>query len=200
MRFQINVYICVSNNQKNNFMSKIQQQIDQHQQAIDLLKKAQSFEPSNIVNHLKNDKNTVEAFKIVYDVLIEQYGEHFGSMVDQVTDRMPVAQIGRTVPDPELLDALKQYIESHLDATIVDSWYNKHKNDPQANRTLVNAIRVVKKITQKADPVAAINQKMLDALIDINDALKILTKSPFSDSLTEYIQSVIKNAQPYSIN
>lgn len=46
---------------------------------------------------------------------------------------------------PELLEALKKYVDSMLPDYFIDKWFEAHKEDQQANRVLVNAIAVIKK-------------------------------------------------------
>lgn len=48
---------------------------------------------------------------------------------------------------PELLEALKQYVNSLLHDYEIDKWYESYKDDKTANRVLVNAIAVIKKAT-----------------------------------------------------
>lgn len=46
----------------------------------------------------------------------------------------------------EMQNVLNEYIDSMIHKSEVDKWYNKHKNDKEANQVLVKAIKVIKKI------------------------------------------------------
>lgn len=134
-------------------MSKIQDQIQKHEQSIHLLKAAQMFEQAKIANTLKNDRMIHDSYKRNYDSLLEKYGQLFGSMVDEIAEREPV-------PDAELLDALAQYIDQQLppDTNFIE-WYHKNKENPQANKTLIKSIEKVMKITtQKTESLIDIQK------------------------------------------